>query len=421
MRDLKLSAGVAEGTAEFFDPVDPAFRADPWPTYRRLRDEAPVHRNPLGAIVVARYDDCSRLLRDPRLGKDLMKSKFIRSALEAGGTPPFLGLGLASDAKPFLLSDPPDHTRLRGLVSSAFTPAVVRQVRPAIAAAVKEFVDHVSQARRWDAVADLGYRLPLRVLGDLLGIPEHDRSQFRAWSRAIAGMLEFDFAVPPDVIQQREMAMESFRCYFESLLEDRAHLRGDDLVSCLVTAHDAEGSVLTRGEIISICILLIMAALETMANLVGNGILALSRAPGAWEALHERPELRRNAVEEILRYEPPAHEVGRVTLEELDLGGTVVPPGEMILMLLASANRDERHFAQADRLDLERNDKSHLSFGSGIHYCLGAPLARAMAEELFSALPCRLRRIEVLVEFPQYKDGFGLRGPAVLPVESDAR
>lgn len=421
MNSLRLSAGMAEVPVDFFEPTDPVFRAEPWPTYQRLRDEAPIHRNRLGAIVVSRYDDCAQLLRHPRLGKDLMKSDLLRSVLAAGGTPPFLGLGLTSDAKPFLLSDPPDHTRLRGMVSGAFSPAVVRRLRPAIAATVTELVDQVADARRWDAVADIGYSLPLAVLGDLLGIPACDRAQFRTWSSIVAGMLEFDFAVPPGLMRQRESAMEEFRRYFGSLVDERMHKRGDDLVSGLVVARDTEGTALTHAEIVSICILLIMAAMETMANLVGNGVLAMSRAEGAWDSLRERPDLRFGAVEEILRYEPPAHEVGRVALVELDLGKVVVRPGEMILLLLASANRDDRHFQDGDRLNLERSDKSHLSFGAGIHYCLGAPLARAMAEEVFAALPQRLKRIEVAVEVPEYKDGFGLRGPASLPMDSDGR
>lgn len=405
MRPLGLSAGMAESRVDFFNPTDAGFRADPWPTYRRLRDEAPVHRNPLGAIVVARYDDVAQLLRDRRLGKDLMKSTLIRSSIEAGGTPPFLGLGLASDAKPFLLSDPPDHTRLRGLVSAGFTPAVTRSLRPNIATAAKDLVDVVALAGNWDAVADLGYRLPLRVLGDLLNIPSSDRGQFRAWSTVVAEMLEFDFNIPPEIARRREIAMAAFRGYFESVLDERGRHPGNDLISGLLAARDEQGNALTTPEVVSICILLVVAALETTANLVGNGTLAMSRAPGCWQILRERPGMRAHAVEELLRYEPPAHEVGRVALEELHFGTTVVAQGEMLLLLLGSANRDDRHFADPDRLDLLRSDKTHLSFGAGIHYCLGAPLARAMAEEIFVALPRRMKHIQVAVEAPGTRTG----------------
>jgi cytochrome P450 len=422
MNALTLSAPLVDGPLDYFDPFDPAFRANPWPVYRRLRDEAPVHRNALGAITLARYDDCAQVLRDRRLGKDLMKSNLIRSALEAGGTPPFLGLGLGSDAKPFLLSDPPDHTRLRGLVSSAFTSATVARMRAATAGAVTELLDEIGQAGSWDAVADLGYELPLRVLGDVLGVDSPDRPQFRSWSSVIAGMLDLDFFVPPDVTREREATMTAFRDYFGELMDQREGSQGDDLVSRLLASQGEDGATLNRTEIVSICVLLMVAALETTANLVGNGMLALCRAEGAWELLRTRPELAPSAVEEILRCEPSAHEVGRVVLEELQLSdGIVLAPGETALALLGSANRDERHFPDPDRLDLERGDKSHLTFGLGIHYCLGAPLARQMAQEAFVGLARHLERIEIAIDAPQYKDGFGLRGPVALPIVSDVR
>lgn len=418
--DVPVTTPMVEAAADFFNPFDPAFRADPWPAYRRLREEAPVHRNAFGALVFARYGDCAQLLRDPRLGKDILRSNLIRAVLDAGGTPPFLGLGLDSESKPFLLSDPPHHTRLRGLVSAAFTPRVVERMRPAIATVVNDRLDGVAQAREWDAVADLGYEMPLRVLGDLLGVPPEDRREFRSWSGTVAEMLELDFFIAPEVLERRKAALDAFRDYFQSLLEERSGQRGDDLVSRLLAARDEEDGKLTSGEIVSICILLVIAALETTANLIGNGVLAVSRAPGAWETLRRRPELGESAVEEILRYEPSAHEVGRVALEPFSLGELRLDPGDTVLLLVGSANRDDRRFADPERLNFERRDRGHLTFGLGIHYCLGAPLARMIAKEAFVALPRRLRRIEVAVDAPEYKAGFGLRGPAALPMVSDA-
>ncbi len=372
--------------------------------------------------MVARYADCESVLRSNEFGKDFANSTLVRQIMSDtdGDPPPFLGLGLGLEGggKLFLLVDPPDHTRIRGLVSRAFTAGMVRRSRPAITAIVNELL--TAAGDRFDLISDLAVPLPTRVVGDMLRIPVADQPVFTGWSRQIAGVLDLDMSVPPEVAAQRRLAVAECLEYFSRLIQIRRSDNGDDLISGLIQAK-GEGSALTTYEIAAVCILLMVAGQEITSNLIGNAGLIFSRHPAEFRQLADDPGLVDDAIDEILRLEPPAQVAGRVARERVQLRGAAIEPGDAVIVLIGSANHDERQFADPDRFDPRRGAHSHLSFGMGIHYCLGAPLARMMAQETFTALTRWYSSFSVADEEITYKDGMGLRGPAALLVETRKR
>lgn len=406
-------AGAGELT---FNLADPTLQADPYPAYRILRDEFPVLRGPLGAWLVSRYEDCEMLLRDRRMGKDFASSKFFEQVMGAAGDepPPFLGLGLDDwDAKLFMLTDPPEHTRLRGLVSQAFTPAIITALSGKTAAIVEDLLGELPE--RFDIMERLATPMPIRVLGTMLGIPAEDQAQFTEWSAEIAGLLDLDVELSPEVARARREAVAACTTYFVDLATLRATSAADDLISTLVRARDEDGA-LTTQEIAATCVLLVVAAQETFSNLLGNAAILFSRHPHAFSRLVAEPETMDVTLDEILRMEPPAHQVGRIALQEVELHGRLIEPGDAVILLVAAANRDERVFTAPDTFDINRGGRGHLSFSRGIHYCLGAPLALMMAKEAMLGLTARLTAMELADEKITYKPGMGLRGPARLPL-----
>ncbi|MCZ7416012.1 MULTISPECIES: cytochrome P450 [unclassified Streptomyces] len=410
------SAADGSPPVDSFNPADPALHADPYPAYRTLRDRYPVMRGPLGVFLVSRYEDCETLLRDRRMGKDFANSKFFQQIMGDAGDepPPFLGLGLDDwDAKLFMLTDPPEHTRLRALVSQAFTPATVTALNDAVTGIVDDLLSGVPD--RFDLMERLAAPMPIRVLSTMLAIPAEDEHRFTAWSAEIAGLLDLDVALPPEAAEARRTAVAECTGYFVELAQRRGDSRDDDLISRLVRARDEEGA-LTTQEIAATCVLLVVAAQETFSNLLGNAVILLSRHPEVFSRLAEEPAVMDRVLEEILRLEPPAHQVGRIALERIELHGQVIEPGDAVILLVASANRDERVISDPDVFDIDREDRTHLSFGRGIHYCLGAPLATMMAKEAFIGLTKRFSSVRRTEETVTYKPGMGLRGPAALPV-----
>lgn len=399
-----------------FNMADPAMQADPYPVYRVLRDEFPVARGPLGAFLVSRYEDCEALLRDRRMGKDFANSKFFEQVMgEAGDEPPpFLGLGLDDwDAKLFMLTDPPEHTRLRGLVSQAFTPRMIENLRAPVTAIVDELLDDVPE--KFDLMGQLAMPMPIRVLGRMLDIPAEDYPRFTAWSAEIRGLLDLDIHLPTEAAQARRTAVAECTAYFLELAERRADSDAEDLISQMVQARE-EGTALTSQEIAATCVLLVVAAQETFSNLLGNAAVIFSRFPDVFTRLAEQPETLDATLQEVLRLEPAAHQVGRIALEPIELRGQVIQPGDAVILLVGSANRDERVYPDPDSFDIGRDGSKHLSFGRGIHYCLGAPLATMMAGVVFRALTARFTFISMTEETIEFKPGMGLRGPARLPV-----
>lgn len=395
-----------------FNPLDPAFRIDPYPTYARLRAEDPVHASQFGALVFSRYADCLALLRDPRSSSDGKKSTAYQEAVGQGTIDPEM---LIMEEPSFLFLDPPDHTRLRGLVNKAFTPRVIERLRPRIQARVDDLLDEAAERGSLEIIEDLAYPLPVAVICEMLGVPVEDHVTFREWSRQAARSLDPVETLSPEEQEQRENVIESFRNYFRDLIAKRRESPQDDLISALIAAED-EGNTLSEAELISTCILLLIAGHETTVNLIGNGTLALLRNPDQFAKLRDDPSLAQGAVEEVLRYDPPVQFTGRIALEEMEIGGATLQKGQQSVILLASANRDAAQFPDPDRFDITREGNQQIAFSFGIHFCLGAPLARVEGQIALSTLVRRFDNLALQTEAPEYKENIVLRGLASLPV-----
>lgn len=401
-----------------YDPADPRAASDPWPLYEVLRREAPVHRSPRGFWVLARHADCLAVLRDRRASADAtnIDPGHAPDGFAAGRDRPQPTAGEAGpDNRPFLFRDPPDHTRLRGLVSQAFTPRMVEGLRPRTEQVVSELLDAALERGTVDVVADLAYPLPVRIICDMLGVPAADQDRFHAWSAVLARGLDPEFLLTDEVRRARLDALGSFAEYFFALLAERRARPGDDLLSRLALVEEA-GDTLSEGELLSTAILLLVAGHETTVNLIGGGILALLDHPGELQRLRRDPALARTGVEELLRYVSPVQLTGRALTGDLEVGGEVLGRGEFVLLLIASANRDPDAFDRPERLDLSRADNRHLGFGFGLHHCLGAPLARLEAQVAIPELLRRARTIERVGDQVTYRENVVLRGLAELPV-----
>ncbi len=389
-------------------------RADPYPLYQRLRHAAPVHRSMVGAWVVSSFEACQAVLRDPRLGKD-----FTTQAQRYGLSEDDLAslLDFRRQRRTMLFADPPDHTRLRGIVGSAFTTRTVEQLRPHVERLTDDRLDRLASGESRDFMAAVALPLPVTVIGELLGVPPADRPPFQQLVRraAVALELTMDAAQLADA-QAATIEMEA---YFADLLAERRARPTDDLLSALLAAEDA-GESLSEMEIISTAILLFGAGFETTTNLLGNGVLALLRHPDQLDRLRHDRTLLRPAVEEILRYDSPVQMNGRIASTEIELGGRTIEAGAAVLTVIGSANRDERRYAEPDRFDLTRNDGASLSFGSGIHYCIGAALARLEGQVVLDRLLDRFDHIDLAVDQPRWRQSLTLRGLAELPIEVTA-
>jgi cytochrome P450 len=396
-----------------FNPFDPAFRADPYPVYRRMHEEAPVMTGPMGLTLLSRYADCASLLRHPDASNDQRQMPDFADRIRAAGMDPDEEM---TRTRPFLVLDPPDHTRLRGLVNKAFTPRMVESLRPRIQQLVDGLVDAARSRGEMDVIEDLAYPLPVQVICEMLGVPPEDNVKFRAWSAEVARSLDPEDVIPPDVRERREKTFEQFRAYFDELIAKKRAESGDDMLTALIQAEE-QGDVLTTNELVATSLLLLIAGHETTVNLIGNGILALLRNPDQMELLRRDPSLIRTAVEELLRYDPPVQFTSRFVKRDVVLdGGAELKQWEQGIILLAAANRDRAQFADPDRLDITREDNRHLSFGMGIHFCLGAPLARVEGQIAIGAVVERLPNLRLATEQPEYKEQITLRGLASLPV-----
>ncbi|MEV4927490.1 cytochrome P450 [Streptomyces roseoverticillatus] len=389
-----------------FDPWSPQFVADPYPGYARLRAAGRVHWfGPSRQWLVPHYEDVRTLLRDRRLGRTYLHrfshEEFGRTAPPAAHEPFHVlnGHGL-------LDLEPPDHTRIRRLVSKAFTPRMVENLAPVVARLARELVDDLLAAGGGDLIGAVAEPLPVAVIAEMLGIPAGDRKLLRPWSAAICGMYELN----PDEETARNAVRASldFSAYLRELIADRRTRPGDDLISALVLAHD-EGERLTEQEMVSTCVLLLNAGHEATVNTTGNGWWALFRHPDQLAALRAEPGLLPGGIEELMRYATPLQLFERWVLDDIEIAGTAIPRGSEVALLFGSANRDPARFPAPDRLDVTRTDNPHLSLGAGIHYCLGAPLARLELLASFGELLRRAPRLRLVAE-PEWKPGFVIRG-----------
>jgi hypothetical protein len=393
-----------------FNPLDPGFIADPYPFYARLREMAPVLKTPQGFWLITRYHDAHFALRDKRFGKDFAGNMERRYGSSARMNEP----AIASLARTMLVLDPPDHTRLRGLVNKAFTARRVADMRPRIRALVDEQLDRVIDKGGMDVIRDLAHRLPVIVICDMLGIPEEHRAPFLAGSNVDGRILE-PVPMTREEIDQANLATQTAAVYFDQLCELRRRDPKDDLTTELVRAEDA-GDKLSPEELQANIGLLFGAGHETTTNLVGNGLLALHRQRDQWERLKADPSLVPSAVEELLRYDSSVQLTGRVTNADVEIGGITLEPKESVIILLGAANRDPAQYPEPDRVDIGRPNIKPLSFGGGIHHCLGAQLARLEAELVFTALIERIPTLELPEkDSPAWRPSFTLRGLSRLP------
>ncbi len=404
-----MSATTQQAQVPDFNLLDPAFIANPYPIYHRLRAMAPVWRSPIGFNVVTRYDTAALVLRDRRFGKNYVENITKNYGPQIVDEPAY-----ASMSRTMLVLDPPDHTRLRSLVTKAFTARRVEAMRPQIAAVVDALLDRVQPQGGMDVIKDFAHRLPIIVICDMLGIPEADREQFFTSSR-VNGRLVDPVPLSPDEIAAANANTLETNAYFDSLFELRRRDPQDDLTTQLVQAEEA-GDRLTPEELRANVGLLFAAGHETTANLIGNGLLALHRNPDQWQAMKDNPALIPNAMEELLRYDSSVQMTGRSVLEDVELAGVPLPKGAPVVCFLGAANRDPDAFAEPDTLDITRQKITPLSFGGGIHFCLGAQLARIEAQEAFAGLIRRLPTLELPDrDTPKWRRSFTLRGLTTLP------
>ena len=390
-----------------FNPMDPEFVADPYPTYHRLRTEDPVHHSPLGFWVLTRYDDVVAALRDPRLAKEAIAS-FV--AARFGAPVPAMGLSM-------LDRDPPDHTRLRGLVSKAFTPRVVEGLRPRIQQIVDGLLDGVAGRRSMDLIEEFAYPIPVIVICEMLGVPVEDHERFKGWSLDIARGLDLIWLGPDSEVGRRSIAArQSLAEYFRGLIAQRRAAPRTDLLSGLIAAEEA-GDKLNEVELLATCILLLIAGHETTVNLIGNGTLALLRHRDQLQRLQRDPGLIGSAVEELLRFDGPVQRTARIPSEDIVIGGRTIAKGQMVMPFIGAADRDPAQFPDPDRLDIGRADNRHIAFGWGIHFCLGAPLARIEGQIAIGTLVRRLPKLELAIRHPEFRQSLTLRGLKALPVK----
>jgi cytochrome P450 len=401
----------AATTGPLFNPLAPEFIRDPYPYYQRLRTTDPMHVTPLGAFVASRHAEVSLVLRDKRFGKDFAERTIRRYGPKSMEEPVFRSM-----SHWMLQKDPPDHARLRGLVVKAFTARRVEDMRPRIQQVVDQTLDRIIPQGRMDLIEDFAFRLPVTIICDMLGIPEEQRELFYAGSRD-GGRLLDPVPLSPEEIAKGNAGNLMAAMYFQQLFDLRRKQPGDDLITQLVQAEE-DGSKLSNEELTANIILLFGAGHETTVNLIGNGLLALHRNPDQLALLKANPGLITNAIEEFLRYDSSVQLTGRVALEDIeDLGGKRIPKGENVLCLLGSANHDPAVYPdRPGSLDITRPNVKPLSFGGGIHFCLGAQLARIEAEIAIASL---LRRLPDLrldnAENPQWRPTFVLRGLKELP------
>ncbi len=396
--------------APLFNPWAPGFIADPYPFYHRLRATDPMHLTPLGFHVASRHADVAAILRDKRFGKDFIGRITRRSGPEILAEPVYRSM-----SHWMLQLDPPDHGRLRGLVVRAFTARRVEDMRPRIQQIVDEIIDRLESQGCADLIADFAFRLPVTVICDMLGIPESDRQVFFTGSRAGGRLLDLAPLSRTELDEQNSYNLAMAE-YFHRLFELRRREPGDDLTTHLVQAEE-NGNSLTNEELTANVILLFGAGHETTVNLIGNGLLALYRDPGQLQLLKNDPSLMANAIEELLRYDSSVQVTGRTTLEYVDeIGGISLQKGQSVICLLGSANRDPAAYSDPDRLDITRRDVRPLSFGGGIHYCVGAQLARIEAEIAIATLSRRLPDLRLdNIDHPDWRQTFVLRGLNKLP------
>ena len=384
----RMESGVA------YNPISDSVRNNPYEKYAELRSKDPIHRMRLiNAWVLTRYEDVDMVLRDHR--------RFSNHDDDD------------REFRSMLFHDPPDHTRLRSLVSRAFTPRSVAELEPRIRRVVQELLDDMEGRDRFDLISDFAFPLPVTVIAEMLGVPAQDIDRFRDWSNDIA--LTVEPTLDDEQTRRMEESFQELLDYFEDIIERRLKEPQDDMITALLNV-EAEGDRLSRGELLATLTLLLVAGNETTRNFIGNGMLALLKHPDQLQRLRDNPDMLDSALDEILRYDSPVQIDQRTVYEDVEIRGHRIRAGQRVINAIGAANRDPEVFANPDKLDIGRREKSHLSFGRGIHYCLGSPLAMMEGRIAFSSLLDRFPSMELESE-PEFREQIVLRGVEDLWVE----
>jgi len=401
-------------TGYSFNPIMGEAQRDPYPLYQRLRENDPVHRShAVRGWILFRHEDCVELLRDPRFSADDRQlAAFARrnaASIRAGLVDP------EAPQEPVMLRrDPPDHTRLRSLVNKAFTPRAVEKLRPRVEELTDELLTQLAGKGEFDLIRDFAVPLPVTIIAEMLGIPARDRELFKRWSNHLVGFLDPQASPGPQVLRR---TVEEFFAYLAGIIEQRRRCPADDLLSALVLAEEA-GDRLSEQELHGTVALLLAAGNETTTNLIGNGLLALFRHPDQLERLRREPEHIGTAVEELLRWDSPVQFTMRIPTQEVDFRGHAFRPGQAVVAVLGSANRDPEAFEEAHRLDISRGENRHLSFGQGVHFCLGAQLARLEGQVALAGLLRRFPDLSLADAEPKWRRLTFLRGVEALPLRT---
>ena len=384
----RMESGVA------YNPTLDSVRNNPYEKYAELRSKDPIHRMRLiNAWVLTRYEDVDMVLRDHRrFSNHDDQDREYRSML-------------------FL--DPPDHTRLRSLVSKAFTPKSVAELEPKILRLVQELLDNIEGKDRFDLISDFAFPLPVTVIAEMLGVPAQDIDKFRDWSNDIA--LSVEPTLDDEQTRRMEESFLELLDYFEDIIEQRQREPREDMITALLNV-EAEGDRLSRDDLLATLTLLLVAGNETTRNFIGNGMLALLKHPDQLQRLRDNPHMLDSALNELLRYDSPVQMDQRMVYEDVEIDGNRIQAGQRVINAIGAANRDPAVFANPDELDIGRREKSHLSFGRGIHYCLGSPLAMLEGRAAFSALLDRFPSMKLVAE-PEFREQVVLRGVEELWVE----
>jgi cytochrome P450 len=411
--DSAIARSTGASALSLYHLLDPEVLANPYPLFRRLRSEDPVHWDAfLHTWVVTRYVDVLEVLHNFSAQRTHTPEK-----LEAMGLAQISPIAQLM-VKQMLFMDPPGHTRLRSLASHAFSPARVAVLRTHIREIVNRLLDTVQAQGQMDIIADLGDPLPAIVTAEMLGVPLEDRHQLKAWSTNFAEMLG-NFQHNPEHAARMLRTVQDMTAYFHDRIRELKNIPRDGLVHSLMTA-EIDGDRLTEEEVVATSIVTMVGGLETTTNLIGNGVLTLLRNPGEIERMQEDQSLIPSAVEEMLRYESPSQHTGRLAPEDVEWEGKVIRKGQAVMAVMAAANRDPERFPDPDRFDVARIDNRHLAFGYAAHFCFGAALARVEGQEAFEAMVRRLPGLELQPGPLVWRNNLGLRGLTALPVKFEA-
>ncbi len=393
--------------------LDEEYISNPYPLYHQLRAVDPVFWDEeLGGWVVTSYADVLSGLRDPRFSAQRMEiaTDWIPEEMKGRLEPPITAL-----TRQILFLDPPDHTRLRSLVSKAFTPRMIDMLRSRIQQIVDELLDAAQQKGQIEAIADFTYPLPAIVIAEMLGVPAEDRERFTLWSGNFANLLDGGSGMTFEQLVENLLGINEFMEYFRAIIRQQRQQPQDNLLQAMIDAEE-QGDVLSENEVLGNCVLLLAAGHGTTTHLIGNGLLALLRHPEHIALLRTNPALLPGAIAELLRYDSPVQMTSRIAREDLSLGGKTIQAGQEVLLSLGAANHDPAQFTHPDSLDLRRQENRHMAFGQGIHFCLGAALARVEAEIAFGSFFQRFSHPQLMTNDVHWFSSQVFRGLLELPI-----